>query len=194
MAKNFLSFLLSVIVLQAAAQSKHVSVKIIDIKDYGKYEQFAYESAAKLEAALNSKEFEDRVKGQHYFFNKGKTPSQLYDIIMAAHEPTEPNGKDGVVELRVRTVTAADNDGEWLKSCEPGSADRTQGLDGSGTGVMAVCPQWLEIWATKKEYSSLASHYAHEYMHILGFRHPIFKSKTVPYKIQAIIDDLVDDK
>ncbi|SFQ49300.1 hypothetical protein SAMN04515668_2544 [Hymenobacter arizonensis] len=46
-----------------------------------------------------------------------------------------------VVDLRLRTITLAEDGAFWMKACEPGSLQGTIGLDGAGTGVAAVCPQ-----------------------------------------------------
>jgi len=44
----------------------------------------------------------------------------------------------------------------------------------------------------RKGSCSLAAHYAHEYMHVLGFGHKgLKKSKSVPYKIGKIVESLM---
>lgn len=74
----------------------------------------------------------------------------------------------------------------------------TIGIDGNRDGVTAICPQKLKLWAKTNRINKLAGHYAHEYMHILGFNHRHWigfssygwKNKTFVYKVGNIVSYL----
>lgn len=179
-------------------QNQKVTVKIDSIKDYLGHDDFAYSAAMVLEKVLNSDEFRDRVLGSMFIRTNGMSNQELYDQIMRAHEVQGEGGKDNVVDLRLRTLTLKDDGAGWMQSCEIGSKDGTIGVDGSGTGICAICPQRLELWVAEKNIPDLAGHYAHEYMHILGFNHnrsfitqgSRWRGKTFVYKIGNIVSEL----
>lgn len=151
------------------AQNSKVIVKLHSIEGYGEHEEFARKAAKLLEDVLNSKEFEDKVKDKNTKFTKtnGLTNAQLYDRIMLAREQDGNSGADSVVDLRVRTLDLEGADSGWKKYCY----GNTIGVDGGGSGVLATCPNKLEAWAKAGKTSELAAHYAHEYIHQLGFNH-----------------------
>jgi hypothetical protein len=179
---------------QLSAQRKPVKVKIHSITGYGPYEAFARKAAAALEKVLNSTEFETRMKADTYLKTKDLTNDQLFDTIMAAHETEGPGGEDGVIDLRIRTIRVDGDEKKWKDNCE-GS---TIGIDGNGDGVTAICPNILAEWAADGKVSELAAHYAHEYMHTLGFDHSNWlrgqkwREKTFVYKIGDLVADLVE--
>lgn len=178
---------------QLSAQQKQIRVKIHSITAYGSYEAFAKKAAAALEKVLNSTEFETRMKADTYLKTKDLTNDQLFDTIMAAHETEGPGGEDGVIDLRIRTIRVDSDESNWKNNCE-GS---TIGIDGKGDGVTAICPNILAEWAANDTVSELAGHYAHEYMHTLGFDHSNWlrgqkwREKTFVYKIGNLVADLV---
>lgn len=199
MKKILLVLLVTSQTFASFGQTKKVTVKLHSIVGYGQNEAFARKAIAALEDVLNSDEFETRLKAMTFKKTNGLTNQKLYEAIIIAHEQQGPGGDDGVVDLRARTVTLAEDGQKWTQNCQIGSTAGTQGIDGSGTGVTAVCPQWLAKWATDNNVGELAGHYAHEYMHILGFGHyrwwlntRKFRDKTFVYKIGNLVSELVE--
>jgi hypothetical protein len=134
------------------------------------------------------------LKGKFNATN-GLTNQQLYDKIITAHEENGLGGRDGVVDLRARTLLIDSDESEWKKPCE----GITIGVDGAGTGMTAICPQRLVEWSKEDDTAALAAHYAHEYMHILGFSHKKrffstsgWKRKTFVYQIGDIVENLAN--
>lgn len=176
-------------------QEKKVKVKLHDVTDYGDHKPFADKAAQTLEDVFNSEEFKNEVLRGQFNATKGLTNEELYDKIMTAHEVDGPGGQDGVVDLRARTLRIDSDESEWKNPCE-GS---TIGVDGAGTGVTAICPQRLVEWSKEDDPAALAAHYAHEYMHILGFSHKRalfstngWKRKTFVYQIGDIVENLAN--
>lgn len=180
----------TVITTKMVSAYPHVKVMIRQMTGYGQDTVFAQQSAALLEEIVNSNQFRDAVIQNTYAHDQNLTPQQIYDKIMLAHEEAGPGGTDHVIDLRLRTINSTDDAPIWLQRCQPGSSAGTIGIDGGGSGVAAVCPQWLRSTAQSNQPAWLAAHFMHEYMHILGFKHPNQKSKSVPYKIHAIIETL----
>lgn len=161
---------------------------------YVGFEAFADQAAFKLQEILNSDQFHEEVLLAHFTETNGKTNQQIYDAIMLAHELSGDGGSDHVVDLRVRTITKEDDGKRWMRYCKPGSVMGTIGKDGGDSGITAICSKWLQIWFDNKDYASLASHYAHEYMHIIGFMHNHAKATSVPYVIDGIVEKLIRKK
>ena len=120
---------------------------------------------------------------------------------MRAREVQGPGGTDTVVDLRVRTLNINGNESHWRNNCAIGSRSGTIGIDGNGDGVTAICPQRLELWASQNNIAQLAGHYAHEYMHILGFGHykrflstQTWREKSFVYKIGNLVAELVNQQ
>jgi hypothetical protein len=182
----------------AFGQTQHITVKLHTITGYGQNEEFARKAATALEEVLNSEEFKTRMLSMTYLRTNGLTNQQLYDLIMKAHEVQGEGGQDGVVDLRVRTLRIDGDESIWKDNCEIGSHSGTIGIDGNGDGVTAICPQRLALWVSENNIAELAGHYAHEYMHILGFGHYKFlgtqswREKTFVYKIGNLVSELVE--
>lgn len=173
-----------------ALPTNAVTVEIDSLKGYGQDSAFAFACADTLKAVLNSAGFKKAVLNTAFdYYNRGLTSQQIYDVIMNAHEENGPGGTDKVVDLRLRTITLAEDGQRWINACKR----TTIGIDGAGSGMAAVCPDWLRYTAQNKHYSWLAAHFIHEYMHILGFTHPNHKSMSVPYKIHEIVETLAED-
>lgn len=172
------------------------TVNLHSIEGYGENAQMAEEAASLLERVINSEKFKEKVLSGKYIKTNGLTNQELYDAIMQAHEKQGPGGTDGVIDLRVRTLRIDSDESNWSKNCEIGSRAGTIGIDGTGDGVTAICPQRLDLWATENNLASLAGHYAHEYMHILGFNHfrliswDSWRQKTFVYKIGNLVEEL----
>lgn len=165
----------------------NVKVVIHRLDGYGQDEAFAKQTARLLERIINSTEFRQKVTTTNFpFHNNGHSGAEIYGLIMKAHEIDGPGGTDSVVDLRLRTITREQDGGKWIRACNRS----TIGIDGGGTGVAAVCPNWLRSTAAGQHYSWLAAHFIHEYMHILDFRHPDHKSQSVPYIIQHIVESI----
>lgn len=179
------------------AQTSRVTVVIHSFTGYGNHEAFAKQAAAALEKVLNSETFHRAVLSGTYLKTKGYTNEELYRIIMKAHEEQGAGGTDHVVDLRARTLRIDGDESRWLNKCEPGSWSGTLGIDGNGDGVTAICPQRLALWASQNNIAELAGHYAHEYMHILGFDHykwisgQTWREKTFVYKIGDLVSDII---
>jgi hypothetical protein len=171
-----------------------VRVVIRSMEGYGVHENFARGATSQLEALLNSGRFETAVVQNEYVHNQGLSPQVIYDRIMLAHEEDGEGGEDHVLDLRLRTLSAETDGKKWMRRCDTNSRSGTIGLDGSGSGIAAICPQWLEKWDHEKDTAALAAHFIHEYMHILGFAHPSQKSSSVPYKIDGIVEALLNAK
>lgn len=151
---------------------------------YATHKAFAEETSRKLEAALNSVEFRRAVVNRRFRHTLDRTSVQILQSILEAKEVYGPGGSDGVVDLRLRTITKEEDGQQWLKWCEPGSRMGTIGVDGDGTGVIATCPQHLDLWAREKDFASLSGHMMHEFMHVLGYGHPRpGKYKSAAYRI-----------
>lgn len=180
--------------------SQSISVELHSIIGYGQHEGFARRAAALLDTILNSDEFRVRMMAMEFKKNNGLTNQQLYDRIIIAHELQGEGGRDSVVDLRVRTLRITGDESGWADNCEIGSRSGTIGIDGNGDGVTAICPQRLEMWAATNNVAELAGHYAHEYMHILGFDHIRFLStqtwreKTFVYKIGDLVSDMITER
>lgn len=173
------------------AQEKKITVALHDTQGYGANESFARKAAQLLEDVLNSEEFKKEVLKRKFKSTNGLSNQQIYDKIMAAHEEEGPGGQDGVVDLRARVLRIDSDESEWKKPCNK----RTIGVDGAGTGIMAICPQKLIKWAEDEKPEYLAAHYAHEYMHILDFHHEEKpKNKSVVYQIGDIVEDLAEER
>jgi len=178
-------------------QEKKVKVTLHDVTGYGDDKSFAYKAAQLLEDVFNSEEFKNEVLNGKFNATNGLTNQQLYDKIMTAHEEDGPGGQNGVVDLRARTLLIDSDESDWKKPCE----GKTIGVDGEGTGVTAICPQRLVEWSKEGDTAALAAHYAHEYMHILGFSHkkPWFSrsgwtAKTFVYQIGNIVENLANKR
>ncbi|MCX6352112.1 MAG: hypothetical protein NTX03_09655 [Bacteroidetes bacterium] len=193
----FLLIILSLTTL-SFGQPRHITVKLHSVIGYGQNEEFAKKAATALEQVLNSDEFRTRMLAMTYLRTNGLTNQQLYDKIMTAHEEQGDGGQDGVVDLRVRTLRIDGNESKWKDNCEIGSHSGTIGIDGNGDGVTAICPQRLTLWVSENNVAELSGHYAHEYMHILGFGHSKFlgtqawREKTFVYKIGNLVSELVE--
>jgi hypothetical protein len=171
-------------------QTRRTRVVIQSIEGYGQDEGFAREAAALLEEVINSPEFRAAVIANRYDSDNGLSPEEIYEKIMKAHEEDGPGGNDYVIDLRLRIINSQQDGPKWMKRCDPNSSAGTIGIDGGGTGIAAVCPQWLRSTAQANKKEWLAAHFMHEYMHILNFSHPGKKSRTVPYKIHYIVEEL----
>jgi hypothetical protein len=178
-------------------QIQLIKVEIHSVDGYGQYENFARQAAASLEKVLNSEEFHTKVLAGTYIRTNGLTNQQLYETIMKAHEVQGAGGRDGVVDLRVRTLRIDSDEDKWKNKCEIGSYSGTIGIDGNSDGVTAICPQRLDLWARDNNVGELAGHYAHEYMHILGFGHykwlstQSWREQTFVYKIGDLVAELI---
>lgn len=189
----FKTILLILVSLNCFAQSK-VTVVIHSKKGYEGYEKFADQAAQKLEEVLNSEKFKQAILNGHFTHTDGMTNQQIYDDIMKAHEEQGAGGTDSVVDLRIRTVSLEQDGKKWMRNCKPGSWAKTIGIDGQGDGVTAVCPYWLKAWADAGNYPELAAHYAHEYMHILGYGHPgKRKCLSLVYQVGEIVERLLKE-
>ncbi|HUC81762.1 MAG TPA: hypothetical protein VMR70_12655 [Flavisolibacter sp.] len=179
-----------VVIKPKTASAKAVVVLIHEMEGYGADEVFARAAADTLEAVLNSNGFKRAVLNTAFTYeNKGLNAQQIYDLIMKAHEEDGEGGTDGVLDLRLRTISLEEDGQRWMNACNR----NTVGIDGSGTGVSAVCPGWLRSAVENGHYSWLAAHYMHEYMHLLRFRHSAQKLQSVPYKIDAIVEKLAEN-
>jgi hypothetical protein len=175
---------------KSANDAAITKVLIHQMLGYGDDSVFARQAAQLLEKVINSQAFRSSVIVNSYNEHFDYSTQQIYDLITNAHEPVGAGGQDHVIDLYLRVIDLEDDGEGWMEHCEPGSRARTIGIDGAGTGIAAVCPQWLHSMAQKRKPSSLAAHFIHEYMHVLGFVHAHQKSKSVPYKIQYIVENL----
>lgn len=193
MKKTSLVIVFGLAVLGAIAQRNIVKVKLHSIVGYSHYEDFAQRAADAFEKVLNSDEFKGKVLSAKFIKTKGFNNQQLYETIIRAHETQGEGGTDGVVDLRVRTLNTNTTEIGWKDNCQKS----TIGIDGNGDGVTAICPNKLAFWANDDSIDELAGHYAHEYMHILGFDHYKFLStqswreKTFVYMIGDIVSDII---
>jgi hypothetical protein len=173
---------------KATVLNTNVGVRVHRMDNYNELESFGNEAAAMLERVVNSPEFARLVVNSEYVNNKGFTSQEIYDRIMGAHETVGSRGVDKVIDLRLRTITPATHSQDWIDACN----NITVGADGGGSGIISTCPNWISKREKEGNFSYLAGHYMHEYLHILGFSHPTDSTKleTVPYKIGYIVRDL----
>lgn len=119
-----------------AMPTSKVSVVIHAATGYGENESFARMAADTLTAVLNSSGFKRAVVNTNFrYHTNGMSSQQIYDTIMKAHEADGPGGTDGVLDLRLRIITLQEDGARWINACNRS----TIGIDGSGTGVSAVC-------------------------------------------------------
>jgi RNase P/RNase MRP subunit p29 len=175
----------------SSAQERNVKVTLHTIEGYGANQPFAYRAAQLLEDVLNSDEFKEEILEGRFNSREGLSNLQLYQKIMTAHEAEGPGGQDGVVDLRARTLRIDSDERRWKVPCDR----RTIGVDGAGTGITAICPQKLTEWATDGRTEYLAAHYAHEYIHMLGFHHNrIPKRSSFVYQVGNIVERLAQKR
>lgn len=197
MKKTLLILIMNLIIVNSYGQNNNIKVKLHSVTGYGKYEEFANRAVVELENVLNSNEFKERVKSGKFIRTNDLNNQQLLDTIIFAKEIQGPGGENYVVDLRARTLRIHSDESKWKNKCKIGSRAGTIGIDGNGDGVTAICPQRLEKWGKENNIASLAGHYAHEYMHILGFSHYKFLSrdkwrqKTFVYQIGNIVNELI---
>ena len=190
----FLLTIFTITIFSAYGQQK-VTIKLHSISGYEDYESFANLAIQKLEYVVNSEEFKQRVLNEKFTKTNGLSNHEIYNSIIKAHEVQGPGGTDNVIDLRIRTISIEQDGKKWIENCELDSWAGTIGIDGKGDGVTAICPQRLKLWSQKKDVASLAGHYAHEYMHILGFSHKgLYKRKSLVYKIGDIVKDIINKK
>lgn len=174
----------------------NVKVKIHSIEGYGSYSEFARQAATALEKVINSKEFKIRMFELSFIRTNELDHEALYQTIKNAHELQGQGGEDGVIDLRIRTLRVDGDESNWKNNCERS----TIGIDGQGDGVSAICPNKLENWYNDKRIDELAGHFAHEYMHILGFNHSnilrgqSWREKTFVYKIGNLVSQMVKEE
>ncbi len=172
----------------------NVRVKLHSMTGYEGYEDFAKLAIQKLEMVINSNQFEQEILNGNFSKTNGYTNKQVFALIMNAHEIQGEGGQDSVIDLRIRTITLERDGKKWMKNCKIGSWAGTIGIDGQGDGETAICPQRLSFWKEQSNVASLAGHYAHEYMHILGFSHSgRRKSSSLVYQVGNIVERLVKE-
>lgn len=192
MKKNILILLLIVSMVSYGQQK--VTVKLHSKVGYEGFENFANSSIQKLELVINSEKFKQKVLSRKFKKTNGMSNQEIYDHIIKAHEKQGPGGSDNVIDLSIRTITLEKDGKKWMKNCELDSWAQTIGIDGQGDGVTAICPQRLKLWSDKNDIASLAAHYAHEYMHILGFSHRgANKRKSLVYQIGDIVEEVIKE-
>jgi hypothetical protein len=170
-----------------------LKLHIHSIEGYGPNEGFARRTSQILLDVFNSEEFRTELLSEQrrYKRRQGLAHDELFRRITDAKEVQGPAGQVGVVDMRVRTIRVDGDESYWKKRC---AALSTYGIDGIGDGVMAVCPAFLEQCVESNDYGGLAAHYAHEYMHILGFDHIrcIPKSASFVYQVGEIVELIVN--
>ncbi|WP_316814480.1 hypothetical protein [Pedobacter nyackensis] len=177
------------------SQNRSIKVKIHSIKGYNQFEPFAAKAASLLDSVLNSEEFKTEILDGKFTKKNGLSNEQVYNSIIQSHELQGAGGEDGIVDLRLRTINKDEDHEVWLKRCELNSSAGTIGIDGLGDGIFAICPQRLELWAMSDDTAALAAHFAHEYMHLLGYSHNgLFKSRTLVYKVGDIVEAILNSK
>lgn len=195
MKRLIILLLFSISFMLAEAQ---VKVKIDSMAGYEGYEKFAFSAASLLEDVLNSDEFKTRVLQGNYTWTNRMSNEEIYNYIMKAHEKYGQGGEDNVVNLRLRTMSLEIDGKGWMDNCDLNSSAGTIGKDGGGSGVAAICPERLKLWYSKNNTADLAGHYAHEYLHILGFSHPVWggwrQRKTLVYQIGDLISELAEQR
>jgi hypothetical protein len=171
----------------------HTKVIIKDIKGYGICDSFAFKAADQIEKAINSDEFEQEILKGNFKKTEGLSNNEILKAIRSGIEKQGPGGEVNTWDLRLRIITLEEDGEKWIKNCKPGSWAGTIGIDGKGDGVAAICKERLDFWCKNDSLHELAGHFAHEYMHLLGFSHNgIFKSRSLVYQVGDIISDLVD--
>jgi hypothetical protein len=181
-------------------QGRRVEVRLRVTDDYAGLESFAREAAKAMEDVFNSEAFRKGVLARKYLMTNDLSNEQLYNAVMTAREKHDPQGTDGVVDLRVRVLQLDGKDSEYRDKCEiKSSGTRTTGVDGADSGIIGTCPQSLVLWSSRRDVARLAGHYAHEYMHNLGFSHrfPLGtlgekkkKKKTFVYQIGYLVQSI----
>ncbi len=163
------------------------------IRGYGDHEEFARKAAKVLEEVINRDAFRAFILAGEYKKKRGLEPQQIMEVLFRAHENygrNGPTGTDGVVDLRLRTMTLEEDGERWMRNCRPGSSAGTIGKDGGPEGVMITCSERIEEWARTDDVASLAGHMMHEYLHLLGFSHRgLCKRKSLVYKLGYAVEN-----
>jgi len=179
---------------QSLVGQSNIRVKLHTMTGYEGHEDFAKLAIQKLEMVVNSEQFKQSILNGNFTKRNGYTNEQIYDLILKAHEIQGKGGQDSVIDLRIRTITLERDGKRWMRNCKIGSPAGTIGIDGQGDGETAICPQRLSFWKEQSNVASLAGHYAHEYMHILGFSHSgRRKSSSLVYQVGNIVERLVKE-
>lgn len=188
-----ISLLINFWILLNKSFGQGIHVKIHEMSSgYTGHEDFAKLAGAKLEQALNSAAFRQAINSGAFTKTQGLNNQQLLEKVMLARE-VDINGADSVVDLRVRTITAEVDGERWIRNCQIGSSAGTIGIDGGGDGITAICSSWLEKYHSHNDVASLAGHYAHEYMHMLGFSHRWpGKYRSFVYQVGNIVENIIN--
>lgn len=172
--------------------NKVVSIMIHDIKGYGEFESFAKESVRKLEALLNSKEFETKFNDLKMTQTKGYSKTELLNLILEAKELRGGSEKMNTIDIRLRVMSFDEDGSKWMENCIIGSKAGTIGIEADKTGYTVTCKERIEIWAKNKNYGCMAGHIMHEYLHNLGFKHKFYsKRKSFVYKTGNLVRNLI---
>lgn len=128
---------------------------------------------------MNTQDFYQLVTHNSYTENEGKTASQIFNLIMEAKEKKVlPGNQPQVMDLRINPTTRAG----CRRLRKP-----TLGAHDSGNGFMYTCVNYINEHRSDTAIAEISGHYAHEYMHALGFGHDNVHETSVPYRIGNLV-------
>lgn len=135
-----------------------------------------------MEYAINSEEFKKRIleaefKDTRFRTSEGEraidSNEEIYRILKAGKERHSDEAEDGEWDLRLKLYRSLSMD--------------TVGKSGGG---------WISTKKRKfRKFSltSLASHWIHEYCHVLGFHHDFKDTDLRPFSVPYLVDDIAED-
>jgi hypothetical protein len=188
---KYSAILLLLLLFALGGQARKIKIAVHDIKGYGEYEKFAREAIAKMEAAINSDEFGERLLRMKLKHRKGLSNRQILGKIMAAVEQFGESGEANTMDLRLRVMTLEEDGQNWMDNCAYKS---TLGKEANTTGYVVTCTETLRAWHAAGSHACLAGHYMHEFLHNLAvdFRHPYpYKYRSVVYQVGYLVRDMI---
>jgi hypothetical protein len=166
----------------AGNSQKMTNVKIIKVDnsfDSVTNEKLSY-AANELQRILNTEEFKRGVKNEKFNVgNFGLTSEEIFEVIISGKDDYKGTQNDYSIDLRVKVFNEYFGHGNF-----------------GVTDMISRVTRTHRCYILKNDVKCYISHLAHEYMHQIGFYDERTwwlgkKTESVPYKIGAIIDDLI---
>lgn len=135
---------------------------------------------------FNTDHFKDRIlqfggSSFGFSFNYGLDNNGVYQKLMAAIE-LQGNMAPHTADLYIRIIPGPSPDGRTIGYV----TNYSKVINTYGAFVYSL------------PHAALAAHFAHEWTHVLGFRHPVnvgtnydVVRTTVPYAVEEIVDDIL---
>lgn len=160
-----------------------------DLKPYYKdkivQSVFYFENAVKSDYFIRTVlQFNNSENGFNQRYNLGLNNKGIYLKIINAVEENG-NVERYVADLNLNLITGKHPDG------------RTIGFVENNSKIIHTYSNFIESLSKSK----LSAHFAHEWCHLLGFKHPIdtgtnaiYLARTVPYAVENIVRTYLDER